>query len=110
MTPRLQRQIPSPGSAAVLPPVNIEEAGWDILLALHAHQPRLVTFMKLASLVSVPVIAVGQWIGWLQDRGLVYAGKHKVTGENAVILTGEGEALLDHYFSTISGLQFGTQH
>ena len=94
-------------AAATLPPAFIEEAAWDILLALHSDEECNLNLDKLASIVSVPKPALNQWLGLLEQRQLI-------TGEIApdlrAVLTAAGRELLDRYLSAANSLQVGTHH
>lgn len=103
-------EIRSPAAAASLPPAMVEETGWDILLALYSEPRLYVSIEKLAALTSVPRVVLNEWLGWLEDRGLVASARDKFTGEFRVELSSAGEDLLDRYLSSVSRLQAGTRH
>ena len=103
-------QISTPIAVALLPPASLEETGWDILLALHADPRGELGLEKLASLVSVSGIVLGQWLSWLEDRGLVSGERDEPTGEIRAVLTRGGRELLDRYLSAAIDLQARTDH
>ena len=102
--------IRTPAPVAFLPPAMVEETGWDILLALHSDKRFEMSLAKLASLVSVPLEILTQWLVRLEGGKLVAGIKHRPTGELHAILTRAGRDLLDAYVSTASGLQAATHH
>jgi len=103
-------QIRGQAASAILPPAMIEEAAWDILLALHSDRRRDLSLAKLASLVSVTPSVLNHWLAALEDRKLVTGAKHRFTGELLAVLTLPGRQLLDRYLSASSDLQVGTPH
>lgn len=102
---RLGRAAPT-----VLPPANVEESAWDILLALHGDQGCALTLDKLALLVSLPAHALTRRLAALEELQLIAGVKNEVTREVRAILTPQGRALLDRYFSVADGLRAGVRH
>jgi hypothetical protein len=98
------------GAMASLPPAVIDEAGWDILLALCAGERRGQSVEKLGPMVSLSRMTLGRWLSDLEDRRLIIAARDEVTGELLAVLTREGRELLDGYFSAISVFHAGSQH
>ena len=94
-------------SAVTFPPLIVEEAGWDILLALHSDRQSDLSLQKLASLVSASQAVMDRWLATLEQRGLLIAAEHRCTGEILAVLTRKGRELLDQYFSATSELQIG---
>lgn len=90
-----------------LPPVTVEETGWDILLALHSDRHCRLTLRTLASMVSVSDATVDRWLGTLEERKLVTGARHPSTNELLAVLTEMGRGLLDRYFSAAKELQAG---
>ena len=101
-------EIRRPTAAVFLPPPSVEETGWDILLALHSDRRSDLSLDKLASLVSAHRRTMDQWLGWLNDRGLVAAVNHLTTGQPRAVLTSAGRELLDRYLSATSDLDAWT--
>ena len=100
----------APTAATFLPPAMVDEAGWDILLALYADPHCQVTMRKLGGLVSVPQTVLLDWLADLEGRKLVSGANDVVTSEVWVVLTRGGRDLLDQYFSATSDLQLGAHH
>jgi hypothetical protein len=96
--------IPVPTPEASLPPANVGETGWDILLALHSSHRREMSVRKLGTLLSVPAHVADRWLGWLQDRWLVTTSMEMVDGELGTALTRHGREVLDRYLSAIDAL------
>jgi len=103
-------EIQRPTAAAVLPPVMVEETGWDILLALRSDQRRELTLAKLAAIASVPRQALGPWLRQLADQQLIAATRNPLTGEFRAVLTADGRDMLDRYLAAVSVLQSGSRH
>ena len=103
-------QLRSPTAAAFLPPVMVEETGWDILLVLHSDRRCQLSLEKLASLASVSGTVVNRWLAGLEQRKLITGAKDSSTGELRALLTNAGRELLDRYFAATSDLQVGTHH
>jgi hypothetical protein len=97
-------------SAATLPPAMLEETGWDILLALHAHPARALSPEKLGALASVNPMVMGQWLSLLEDRRFVAGARDERSGELRAVLTSGGRELLDRYLSATMDLQARTHH
>ena len=100
----------APTAARFLPPALVDEAGWDILLALYADPHGQVTLGKLGGLVSVPQAALLDWLADLERRRLVAGANDMVTSEVWVVLTRDGRDLLHKYLSATSDLQLATHH
>jgi hypothetical protein len=100
--------IHAPAAAASLPPAMVEETGWDILLALHSDPAGELGLDKLGAIISVPQMAMGEWLSWLEDRRLVAGASDGRTGELRAVLTPGGRELLDRYLSAASDLQART--
>ena len=92
-------------AATLLPPATVDEAGWDILLALHSNRASHLGLRKLASIVSLTGATVREWLTKLEDRQLISGAA--VTGEARAFLTPAGRELLDRYLSATSDLQAG---
>ena len=97
-------------AATFLPPVTVEETGWDILLALHSDRACDLSLDKLRSVVGVPEPAMLQWLAALEQRALISGAKHRSTGELLAVLTPKGRDLLDRYFAATGDLQVGAHH
>lgn len=97
-------------AARILPPVTLEETGWDILLALHRDRKHDFTLQKLASVVSAREAVMLQWLASLEQRGLITGANHRATGELLAMLTAKGRDLLDRYFSATSDLRVVAHH
>lgn len=112
MTNQRQQNLQIRGQAptAILPPAMMEEAAWDILLALHSDRRCDLGLAKLASLVSVTPSALNRWLAALEDGRFITGAKHGSTGELRAILTESGRQLLDRYLSASSELQVGSSH
>jgi len=93
---------PSRTAAASLPPAFVEEAAWDILLALHSDRECKLSLDKLASLVSMPQPSLNQWLVLLEERQLITGA---VVPDLRAVLTPAGRELLDRYLSAASDLQ-----
>ncbi|MBC9032759.1 hypothetical protein IAG41_10185 [Sphingomonas sp. JC676] len=96
--------IPRPTPEASVPPANVGETGWDILLALHSSHRHQMSVKRLGSLLSVAPHVMHYWLGWLEDRWLVKAAKDEVNGEVGTILTRHGLEVLDRYLSALNAL------
>ena len=92
-------------AATFLPPAAVDEAGWDILLALHADHACKLGVRKLASIVSAPGTVVTEWLMKLEERQLITGVTD--AGEVRALLTPAGRELLDRYLSATSDLQVG---
>jgi DNA-binding MarR family transcriptional regulator len=97
----------APTAAMVLPPATIEEAAWDILLALHSGRCRGLGLDRLANLVSLSRPALHVWLARLEEGNLVTGIRHE---ELWAVLTTAGRELLERYWSAASGLQVGASH
>lgn len=95
-------------AATFLPPVAMDEAGWDILLALHSDRRCELSLAKLASLASVPQSTMQQWLAVLEQRQLISGARHRVTSELRAYLTPAGRELIDRYLSAASSLRVTT--
>jgi DNA-binding MarR family transcriptional regulator len=100
-----QARLRSRAPLASVPPVMIEETGWDIVLALRTDQRGELSLAKLASIVSVPQRVLGEWLARLEDRKLITGTAHPSTGELRAVLTPAGRALLDRYLSAATDIQ-----
>jgi len=98
------RDLEIPGrTGAVHPlPAMVEEAGWDILLALHRDQRRELTFAKLAVIASVPRQAVGRWLSLLEDQRLIAPTRPATSDELRAVVTADGRDMLDRYLEAVS--------
>ncbi len=94
-------------AARIVPPATIEETAWDVLLALHSDRRCELSLRKLASLASVPDVALNGWLATLEERGLISGARHASTGDLLAALTHKGRELLDRYFSATDDLQVG---
>ena len=92
-------------AATFIPPAAVDEAGWDILLALHADHACNLGVRKLASIVSTPWAIVTDWLVKLEERKLITGTTDG--GEVRAVLTPAGRDLLDRYLSATSDLQVG---
>ena len=99
-----------PATATFLPPAMVEEASWDILLALYSDRRRQLSLDKLASLASVSGVIMDRWLAGLEQRQLITGARDSLTGELRAVLTNVGRELLDRYLSATSGLQVGAHH
>lgn len=99
-----------PAAATFLPPPAVEEAAWDILLALHSDQRRELKLDKLARLASVSPSALYRWLELLERRQLVASSRQMVSRELCAVLTPAGRELLDRYLSAAADLQVGAHH
>lgn len=91
-------------AAEVFPPLSMDEAAWDILLALHDDQGCALTLSKLALIVSIPAESLDLWLARLEERELVRGVLNEVTRELRAILTPAGRALLNRYFAATNEL------
>jgi len=98
------------GATAALPPAMIGETGWDVLLALSAREHSGLKLERLAALVSVPIVAVREWLNWLEDRQLIASGRHRFTDEFGAVITRAGSELVQNYLLATSSLQHRTRH
>ena len=94
-------------AAVIFPPLSMDEAAWDILLALHDDKGCALTLSKLALIVSIPAKSLGLWLGRLEERELIRGVLNEVTHELRAILTPAGRALLDRYFVATNELSGG---
>ena len=92
-------------AAASLPPAMIGETGWDIILALSAEERSLLSLDKLAAMASVPRLALGQWLEWLEERQLIASGRHRLTNEIGAAITRAGRELVENYLLATRSLQ-----
>jgi DNA-binding MarR family transcriptional regulator len=99
---RLGREAPM-----ILPPATVEESAWDILIALHGDEGCSLTLPKLAALTSVPSDVLTRELAALEELQLIAGVQNEVTREVRAILTPQGRALLDRYFSAADGLRIG---
>lgn len=97
-----------PGTA-FLPPALVEEASWDILLALRSNDSSTLSLEKLGCLVSVDSQVLAKWLSLLEQRQLIAATRHGFMQELRAELTPAGRALLDRYLSVTSDLQTAAQ-
>jgi len=93
-----------------LPPAGIEEAAWDILLALGSDDRCELTLDQLARLVSLPEAALIEWLAVLEGNRLVAGVRNEITNEVRAVLTTGARELLDRYLSAASDLQVTTRH
>lgn len=93
--------------ATFLPPALVDEAGWDILLALHGDRTHQLSLDKLAAVVSIPRGALDLWLEKLEQSRLISGSRNSLTGEIRALLTQPGRELLDRYLSATSDLQAG---
>ena len=102
---------PSQASLAIcLPPATVDEAAWDILLALHADRDNCLGLEPLARLASLPQRAFRLRLALLEERQLITGATDAATGEIRAVLTPAGRALLDRYLSATTDLQVGSVH
>lgn len=97
-------------AARIVPPATIEETAWDILLALHSDRSCELSLRKLASLASVPEIAMNGWLATLEESELITGARGASTGDLLAVLTCKGRELLDRYFQATNDLQVGAHH
>jgi DNA-binding MarR family transcriptional regulator len=97
-------------AATVLPPAMVDEAGWDILLALHSDPRCELDFGKLSAVISIPPAVLTNWLVGLERRQLITGRSDGITGDVRVILTAIGRELLDKYLSATSELQISAHH
>ena len=88
----------------VVPPPSIDEAEWDILLALHGDKVCALSLTKLGSIVSVPAENLTLRLAKLEELELIRGVLNEVTRELRAILTQAGRALLDRYFAATNEL------
>ena len=93
-----------------VPPTNVEETAWDILLALHADRRRELSLAQLSSIASVPMAVLESWLDNLEGRELITGAAHCRTGELVAALTIRGREMLDCYLSATGDLQVGAHH
>ena len=93
-----------------VPPPAVEEAAWDILLALHTDRRHELGLTQLASRASISKTVLDIWLAQLEERELITGVPHRWTGELIAALTARGRELLDHYFSATADLQVGAHH
>ena len=102
---------PRSGTAATfLPPALVEEAAWDILLALYSDEGCKLSLDKLASIVSVRQPVLNHWLALLEQGQLITGAKRGFAPEIRAVLTPAGRRLLDRYLSVTSDLQIGAHH
>jgi hypothetical protein len=97
-------------TATFLPPASVEEAAWDILLALGSDDRCELKLEKLAGIVSLPETALIEWLAVLERRRLITGIQDEVTTEVRAALTPDARELLDRYFSATSDLQVSAHH
>lgn len=90
-----------------VPPTNVGEAAWDILLALHADHGRELSLAQLSAIASVPMARLEFWLANLEERDLITGAAHRWTGEIVTALTARGRELLQCYLSATGDLQVG---
>jgi DNA-binding transcriptional ArsR family regulator len=105
--PHSKTRLQSSEPLASVPPVMIEETGWDIVLALRSDRRSELSLARLASIVSIPQRVLEQWLARLEERKLITGAAHRWTGELLAILTPTGRALLDRYLAATSDLRIG---
>lgn len=91
-------------AAEIVPPPSIDEAAWDILLALHGDKGCALSLNKLGYIVSLSAETLTLRLARLEERGLVRGVLNEVTHELRAILTPAGRALLDRYFAATNEL------
>src|SRR4029078_10140238 len=94
----------------VLPPAAGEESAWDILLALHDDPTSALSLETLGGLVSLPERVLARRLASLEELQLIAGVHNEITREIRAILTPQGRALLDRYFSAAHGLRTGGRH
>ena len=102
-------RAPRRTAATFLPPANIDETAWDILLALHSDRRCELGLQKLCCIVSVAQRSVYRWLAALEERALVSAARVGFTQELRAVLTPAGRELIDRYLSATNDLQVGTR-
>lgn len=93
-----------------MPPTSMEEAVWDILLALHADEYCGLSLAQLSSIASVPMAVLESRLADLEERKLITGAEHRRTGELVATLTARGRDLLDCYLSATGDLHIGLHH
>jgi len=88
----------------VVPPPSIDEAAWDILLALHGDQGCALSLKKLGIIVSVSAENLTLRLARLEELGLVRGVLNEVTRELRAILTPASRALLNEYLAATGQL------
>ena len=91
-------------AAEVVPPPSIDEAAWDILLALHGDKGCAISLSKLRHVVSVSAETLNVCLARLEELELIRGVLNEVTRELRAILTPRGRALLDRYLSAMTEL------
>lgn len=99
-----------PNATSFLPPPGVEEAAWDILLALHADRCCELRLAKLANLVSLSSPALRRQLELLEQRRLVAGVSPGFGREVRAILTSAGRRLLDQFLSAAADLRLGAHH
>ena len=97
--------IARPTAARCVPPANVEETAWDILLALHSDPGCRLGLDKVASMASVSQPVLKRWLASLERRQFITGARHRDTGEVRASLTRAGRHLLDRYLSAAGDLQ-----
>lgn len=95
-------------AAAVLPPANLGESAWDVLLILHSDDCCRPTLEKLAALASLSERALNGWLALLEERQLIIRATTEFDPQVRAVLTAKGRALLDGYLSAATELQLGS--
>ena len=103
-------QRPRGTAATVMPPAMVDEAGWDILLALRSDQACGLNLGKLGAVVSVPQPVLLGWLAGLEQRQLITGTTASPTGEVRAVLTPTGRELLDKYLTAARDLRVGAHH
>ena len=90
--------------AEVVPPPSMDEAAWDMLLALHGDEGCALSLNRLRIIVSVSAEALNLWLARLEELGLIRGVLNEVTRELRALLTPAGRVLLDRYFAATNEL------
>lgn len=88
----------------LVPPPSIDEAAWDILLALHRDRGCALSLKKLGFVASVSPETLHLWLARLEELELVRGVRNEVTRELRAMLTASGRAVLNQYFSATDEL------
>ena len=97
----------------VVPPPSIDEAAWDILLALHGDKGCALSLSKLGYIVSVSAEILNLRLARFEELELIRGVLNEVTCDLRAILTPTGRTLLDRYLSTtneLSGRRSASTH
>lgn len=97
-------------TATFLPPAAVEEAAWDIILALGADEGCELTLEKIARVTSLTDVALTGWLALLEGRQLITGLENEVTNEVRAVLTTAARELLNRYLSATSDLPISTHH